>query len=129
MLRCLANAHKAHLLPALLGKAVLQPECGRYHFNPQSSRSLFAKALQALTGKKDLPKGDRQLFDVKWHDEYATLGDDNVETHRQMVAEDARLRSSRLFHNPLRREVFDEIVQYRKLFTVVRCGTSLCCPR
>jgi hypothetical protein len=71
-----------------------------------------------IRGNKE--KGDRQLFDVKWHDEYANLGDDPKQTHKAMVDEDQRLRRSALFKAPLRRHVFNEIVAHRSKFKQVR---------
>lgn len=84
------------------------------------ARRFFKQALAALASSATSTKADRQLFDVKWHDEYATLGDDPEETHKAMVAEDARLRKSALFTNPLRKTVFDEILRHRRRFALVR---------
>ena len=86
----------------------------------EAVRRLFQQALSALSGAPKKDKADRQLFDVKWHDEYATLGDDPAQTHQAMVAEDQRLRQSTLFTNPLRKTIFDEIVSHRQRFAVVR---------
>jgi hypothetical protein len=56
---------------------------------------------------------------VKWHDEYAKLGNDPQETRKAMADEDQRLRHSALWLTPLRRQVFDEIVANRSKFEQV----------
>lgn len=64
-------------------------------------------------------KGERQIGDVRWFDEYADLGDDSHATHESMIREDQRLRASHFWRSPLRKEVFEEIVKHRRAFQQV----------
>jgi hypothetical protein len=120
MLRLAASVAASRAFAALASN-VDSRQAGQLANQARPARSLFQKALKALSGTEEKKeKGDRQLFNVKWYDEYATLGDDPAETHKAMVEEDQRLRSSALFTSPLRKTVFDEIVQHRKRFSLVR---------
>lgn len=69
-------------------------------------------------------KGERRLFDVRWRDEYATLGDCAEETKSHMQEEDQRLRKSSTFTRPLRKQVFDELLANRRLFHKVRAAAA-----
>eukprot|EP00892_Ulva_mutabilis_P003538 jgi/Ulvmu1/1556/UM110_0019.1 len=78
-------------------------------------RTAFTWTIPALTQllKK---KGERRIGDVHWFDEYSDLGDDPNATHAAMVEEDQRLRASDVFKSPLRKQVFHEILKYRRAF-------------
>jgi hypothetical protein len=82
-------------------------------------RSALSWALKALS-PFSAPEGERRIGDVKWHDEFAWLGDCAEETHRHMVEEDKKLRSSQIFQSPLRRTVFNELIRHRKQFRKAR---------
>lgn len=97
---------RAHLEPSTALRA-LWPARGLFNFN-------FSKFAGV---RKD--QGRRKLFDVEWHDEFASLGDDARQTHKFMVDEDQRLRKSTLFLAPLRRQVFEELVKHRARFKQV----------
>ena len=86
-------------------------------------RTAFSWSIPALTQllKK---KGERRIGDVQWFDEYSDLGDDPNATHAAMVEEDQRLRASDVFKSTLRKQVFHEILKYRRAFQQVRCPLS-----
>lgn len=92
---------------------------GAAAFDGAGTRTAFQWALPTLTQflKK---KGERRIGNVQWFDEYSDLGDDPNATHAAMVEEDQRLRSSEAFKSPLRKQVFHEIVKYRRAFQQVR---------
>jgi hypothetical protein len=113
----------ARTLAAVQADASAHGLAGRLATSAVPTRSFFEKSAKIFSGLK-LTKGERQLFDVKWMDEYASLGDDPTETHKAMVEEDQRLRASSTFKHPLRRVVFDELLQHRKEFRKVRRALS-----
>lgn len=92
---------------------------GPASFDGAASRTAFQWALPTLSQflKK---KGERRIGNVQWFDEYSDLGDDPNATHAAMVEEDQRLRSSDVFKSPLRKQVFHEILNYRRAFQQVR---------
>lgn len=91
---------------------------GPASFDGAGARSAFQWAIPALNQflKK---KGERRIGNVQWFDEYSDLGDDPNATHTAMVEEDQRLRSSDVFKSTLRKQVFHEILKYRRAFQKV----------